>query len=332
MTSSVAAFVSKRWRAPAGTFRLRIEPVQGGLESAVSRARIANADRRRPIPPALVIKQLPHGGEREAEICELLWERLRRPPMAQVFGRDRVAGRTWLYLEDVPAHSRWPWQDTTLAAAVCRELARLHEATTLPRGAFAWDYEAALARSAESTLDLAERARDASGRRYWDRCGDLRRLTAALPEIRARLLSRGTTVIHGDMHPGNVILRHGGAAPEVVLIDWGRARLGSPLEDVASWLQSLGCWEPEARRRHDTLMRAYLAASRGSRAFSAEMRTEYALAAASNGLAGAIRYHLTVLSDRDATDGARFDSGRALAAWRRVVRLASALLSTSPAR
>jgi hypothetical protein len=38
------------------------------------------------------------------------------------------------------------------------------------------------------------------------------------------------------------------------LIDWARARRGSPFEDVASWLHSLGCWEPEARRRHDSLL------------------------------------------------------------------------------
>ena len=116
------------------------------------------------------------------------------------------------------------------------------------------------------------------------------------------------------MHPGNVILR-GGANHDVTMIDWARARLGSPLEDVASWLHSLGCWEPEARRRHDTLMRMYLDARRERQDFSPSMRVDYWLASASNGLSGAIRYHLAVLSDRGAADAVRNESQRALIAW-----------------
>ena len=150
----------------------------------------------------------------------------------------------------------------------------------------------------------------------------------ALPHIRRRLLSEGASVIHGDMHPGNVILRRGDA-PNVLLIDWARARLGSPLEDVASWLHSLGCWEPEARRRHDTLMRAYLDARTTPQRFASDVRVDYWLASASNGLSGAIRYHLAVLSDPAASDAARYDAGRAMMAWQRVVRRAAALLSTN---
>src|SRR5690606_5433668 len=116
--------------------------------------------------------------------------------------------------------------------------------------------------------------------------------------------------------------------PDVVLIDWARARIGSPLEDIASWLHSLGCWEPEARRRHDTLMRVYLEARRTRRRFASDVRVDYWLASASNGLSGAIRYHLAVLTDPGSTDGARHEAWRALAAWQRVIRRAAALLST----
>jgi aminoglycoside phosphotransferase (APT) family kinase protein len=211
---------------------------------------------------------------------------------------------------------------------VCRALARLHDDGSLPHEAFSWDYETELVRSAQSTLELAAEARDMSGQRLWQRFGDLRRVVAALPRIRRRLLARGTTIIHGDMHPGNVILR-AGVEPEVVLIDWARARIGSPLEDISSWLHSLGCWEPEARRRHDTLMRIYLDARRTRQGFTADVREDSWLASASNGLAGAIRYHLTVLSDLESSHEARYDSGRALVAWQRVIRRAAALLNTS---
>jgi hypothetical protein len=114
-----------------------------------------------------------------------------------------------------------------------------------------------------------------------------------------------------------------------VLIDWARARIGSPLEDVASWLHSLGCWEPEARRRHDTLMCMYLDARRNPRPFASDVRADYWRASASNGLSGAIRYHLAVLTDPGSSVAARYDSGRALLAWQRVVRRAAAYLSTT---
>jgi aminoglycoside phosphotransferase (APT) family kinase protein len=193
---------------------------------------------------------------------------------------------------------------------------------------FLWDYETALARSAQSTLELARDARDTGGTRLWRRLGDLRRVVAALPRIRQRLMSGETSVIHGDMHPGNVILR-GGANHDVAMIDWARSRLGSPLEDVASWLHSLGCWEPEARRRHDTLMRMYLDARRAHQVFSSSVRVDYWFASASNGLSGAMRYHLAVLSDEGAVAAVRYDSRRALIAWERVIRRAASLVNTN---
>lgn len=167
------------------------------------------------------------------------------------------------------------WSDTAAAFLVCRELARLHDSPGLPQEGFSWNYEAEVARSAQETLDLAATVRDGSRGRYWHRLGDLRRVVAVLPAIRSRLLSGATTVIHGDMHPGNVILRRGQAGVQVVLIDWARARVGSPLEDVASWLHALGCWEPQARRRHDTLMRAYLDARTVRHPFDANVRLDY---------------------------------------------------------
>jgi hypothetical protein len=308
-----------------------VQPLHGGLESEVSRVRILQQGGHSAIPAQLVIKHLPVGFEREADVYELLWRHVDRPPAVRLLGREIVAGATYLYLEEAQPLASWPWADAQRAGAVCRELARLHDDATLPHEAFSWNYETQLVSSAQSTLERAADTHDASGRRLWRRVADLRRVVTALSRIRHRLLSGATTVIHGDMHPGNVILR-AGADSEVVLIDWARARVGSPLEDVASWLHSLGCWEPEARRRHDTLMRIYLGARRNGGLFASDMREEYWFASVSNGLSGAIRYHLAVLSDRGRTDAARYDSTRALIAWQRVVRRAAALLSTSPDR
>ena len=115
------------------------------------------------------------------------------------------------------------------------------------------------------------------------------------PRVQPVLLAAAAfrmAVLHGDVHSGNVVVRVQEGAERVVLLDWARARLGSPLEDVSSWLQSLGYWEFEARRRHDTLLRRYLAARGLSTHLGREVRDVYWFAGACNVLAGALRYQL----------------------------------------
>jgi hypothetical protein len=331
MVSQVAAFVSRTWGSAVGASRVVLEPMSGGLESTLLRARLAPPPADVRVPRQLVIKQLTPGATREADVYDVLWRHVERPPAVRVLGQDVSIGGTHLYLEDAQPWLAWPWSDVRRAAAVCRVLARLHDGVALPRDAFRWDYEASLAHSARETVALAHDARDERGQRCWPRIGDLRRVAAALPGLRDSLLSGGQTVIHGDVHPGNVILR-GPADTDVVLIDWARARVGSPLEDVASWLHALGCWEPEARRRHDTLMRAYLEARRAASPFATDVRRRYWFASASNGLAGAIRYHLAVLGDRRRPPDERARARRALHAWARVVARTAALLRPSRAR
>jgi aminoglycoside phosphotransferase (APT) family kinase protein len=149
----------------------------------------------------------------------------------------------------------------------------------------------------------------------------LERAAAALPEMRHQLFTAyGRTLIHGDAHPGNVLLRRGTA----LLIDWGRARAGSPLEDVSSWVQTLGVWEPEARRGHDTLLARYVRARDLGHGLDGHLRQAHWIAGASNALAGALRYHLFVISDRSQTPRRRVDSWRAVAHWLRIIRRADA--------
>jgi aminoglycoside phosphotransferase (APT) family kinase protein len=49
-------------------------------------------------------------------------------------------------------------------------------------------------------------------------------VVAALPWIRSSLLARQMTVIHGDVHPGNVIVQEEHGTRRTVMIDWGRSR------------------------------------------------------------------------------------------------------------
>jgi hypothetical protein len=333
MEDRIAAFISHRWSVPAARLRVDVELIQGGLESQVARARVRLDDGapEPAIPARLIVKRLEPIRTRELGVYDWLWRHLESPPAVRVLGRQIQADVTFLYLEEAESVSCWPWSNTAYAGAVCRTLAHLHDNPLLSGDTFAWDYDRELAASASLTCDMAQEARDARGRRCWRRPGDLRRVLRGLPRIRERLLSGTTTVIHGDVHPGNVIVCGGTRKGHVVFVDWARARRGSPFEDVASWLHSLGCWEPEARRRHDTLMRVYLEARQIRLPFDAEVRLDYWLASASNGLAGAIRYHLSVVSDKRTSPHTADHSRRALLAWERVFRRVAALQNQSEA-
>ena len=321
----VGQFVAMRWGVEAATVGVEVQRLHGGLESHVALARVTTG--AHDVPTRLVVKSLCDDGVRESDIYSALREHLQDSPSPSVFGEQRIGGRRYVYMELVPAVS-WPWSQTQCAAAVCEELARLH-AAAMPLEPFAWHYEELLAASAAETLDLARRLRDATGVRYWPRLGDLRRAVGALASLRAELLGADSVVIHGDVHPGNVMVSETGTDARITLIDWARARVGSPMEDVASWLHSLGCWEPNARRRHDTLLRAYFAARQLDWPATDAMRRLYWFAAVSNGLSGAIRFHLAVVADPNRDETTQHNSRVALHAWTRVVRRGAGLLSTS---
>ena len=126
-------------------------------------------------------------------------------------------------------------------------------------------------------------------------------------------------VLHEDIHSGNVAIRARERRRAAFLLDWGLTRLGSPLEDVSSWLQSLRCWEPEAKRGRDSLLQRYLGARGFSTRLSPGLRENYWTAVACNGLASAIRYRLLTFSECRSRK-ARISSLAALHDWLRVRR------------
>jgi aminoglycoside phosphotransferase (APT) family kinase protein len=329
MQIQATQFVSSQWSIPTEQFQVSVAALTGGLESAVGRATVSyDSPTPGPWPTRFVIKELRGSQRREVAVYRDLWSRFEEPPTARMYGTEAEGDCEFLYLENVETDSPWPWAQTTVSAAVCRALAHLHDSGFACPPDIDWDYEAELIHSAATTLEAAEVA----GRTIWRRPGDLRRVVRSLARMRSEILDVGAIFIHGDVHPGNVIVRPADARQTVVLIDWARARVGSPLEDVASWLQSLGCWVPEARRRHDTLLRAYLEARAVPMKLTRELRTKYWFASASNGLSGAIRYHIFVLTNPAASEDARSSSRQALTAWERVIRQAASLLATTPRR
>jgi Ser/Thr protein kinase RdoA (MazF antagonist) len=177
----------------------------------------------------------------------------------------QVGATALLFLEWVRPACAWPGRDVNAAGQVLVRLGRLHQGPwkTGTAEGLQWAYDHALHQSAQATLATLQRVVREQGAAPWQAAVPMTtRLVAALPEIRRVLMAASPHAVwmHGDMHPGNVIMRRRAAGVEPVLLDWGQARPGSALEGVSARVQSLGHWEPQARRMHDTLVRTYLVA------------------------------------------------------------------------
>lgn len=332
--AAVTAFLVARHGDAVCDSAIEIRPLQGGLcsEVALVTARLRGGAGTRRV--AVVAKLVRGVAAREAAVYRRLSSSVARRFSPELLGAQRlVRGRWLLYLERIePAHS-WPWTDCGHTALVLDRLARLHGEAVPGASLPAWDYEAENLAVARGTLSLAERLPRGEVPALARALPALRRVVAALPAMRRQLLAfqpLGRAVIHGDVHPGNVMVRQRDGVAEPVLLDWARARIGSPLEDVSSWLQALGYWEPEARRRHDTLLAGYLSARGLAPALTRPLRDAYWFAAASNALAGALGYHLATAvraSDPGATPSARAAAAWNAADWLRVIRRADACWS-----
>ena len=318
---TLIAFVHRQIGEPAQGLEMDVRPLRGGLESpAVARvgARFRNGQGQ-PRLFSFVVKRLEGAPSREAEIYQTLVASAARDFSPAFLGVERLEqDRCLLFLEPVRPARRWPWRETEAAARVLERLALFHT-TRVDEGSVPplWDYEADLIASARETLALLEALPKTAELRALRRSlPALRKVVAALPEMRRHLLELERlprTVIHGDVHPGNALVRLRSSREHPVLLDWGRARIGSPLEDVSSWLQSLGFWEPQARRRHDTLLVRYLAARGLPPCLDRDLRDAYWMAGASNALAGALAYHLWRLEGAargSAERGAALDAAR----------------------
>jgi Ser/Thr protein kinase RdoA (MazF antagonist) len=311
-----------------------VTPLRGGLDSSSVCRVVARYSRPagRAAALSVVVKSLDSAGRREASVYRYLEGVPGRPCWPEAWAGPEEHEPRLLCLEAIRPVSRWPWRRPELVTNVMKELAALHVLPLIHgphRSLLDWAYEPHLQTMAAQTLRTAERLlHDTAATHLKRSMPALRRVVRALRDIRRDLLDRSPlprTFIHGDVHPGNVIVRRRRRHDEPVLIDWARARIGSPLEDVASWLQSLGFWSDEARRRHDTLLVAYLGFRGHPPLISREIRTAYWYAAASNALAGALLHHLRVATDVASRRPAeRATSLRALRDWLRVVRRADA--------
>jgi hypothetical protein len=278
----------------------------------------------------VVVKRLDGRPAREAVVYERLISRHPTKIAPELFAVERLGpSSACLFLEAVRRTNAWPWRNTSAAGEVLFRIGRFHTAVEgkdilLPE----WDYEGEVGTVAESTWNMLEQCRgDLDLRMLARHIRGLERVIDALPELRRQLLSDSpfaSRPIHGDLHPGNVLVRQSAGSHQPVFLDWGRARLGSPLEDVSSWLQSLRFWEVEAQRLHDTLFLEFLSAFGMERKLTSEIRAAYWIAGASNALAGALLHHLNIALDQRLSKARRGTAFNAARDWLRVVRRAHA--------
>lgn len=309
--------------------------LRGGLESSsvdlVTTRFRATSNRTRMI--RFVCKELRYRAVREAAIYSWLAAKHQGDLSPRLIAVEYAGPeRALLWVEAVRRTRAWPWRNLAAADELLGRLARFHISSSgrtadLPE----WDYDSELQGMAEATWAALDGCRTDP-----DACvlaGDLpalTRLVLLLPRLRRQLLSERpfvSSAIHGDVHPGNALVRRRGGADEPVLLDWGRARVGSPLEDVSSWLQSLGYFEETARRHHDRLLTGYLSALGLERKLTSGTRAAYWMAGASNGLSGALLHHLCLAQDERQSAASRANAVAAARDWLRVMRRADAWCS-----
>ena len=324
----LVVFTERHFGGTLHTVRLR--PLRGGLQAAgVFRVQ---AQLRRPaghLQPVQFVVKLAYGElRREWTVYRALEAHGAEALAPRLLDVMHAGATALLFLEWVRPVCRWPWSDVHAGGQVLMRLARLHQwpwKTGAPEMK-PWVYDHALHQSGQATLETLQRViREQGAVQLQATVPMTKRLVAALPEIRRVLLATLPHAgwIHGDMHPGNVILRRGAAGVEPVLLDWARARPGSFLEDVSAWVQSLGHWEPQARRFHDTLLRTYLVARGLEPVLPRDFRRLYWVAGACNALAGALQHHLmTFAQARTPTQQAH--TLILVQKWLRVIRRADA--------
>jgi aminoglycoside phosphotransferase (APT) family kinase protein len=299
-----------------GRVDLRIKPIRSGLSAVVAQVSARNANGGRDL---FIIKKIPPLPTAEHSAYKTVALRGLEDNAPRLIAAIPTDGGTYLVLEYVMRWCTWPWREIKYAGLVLDTLAAVHGSSTT--GSHDPNYDDELAQLAEESVRVLDSAaRQLGDSRLQQGRAFLRRWAADLNRTRAELLA-DHVFIHGDVHPGNVRIRMCGEAKRAVLLDWGRARQGSRFEDVASWLQSLRFWEPQAARRHDLLFGQYLRCSGLAASITHEHRRAYWLAAGSNAVGGALIVHLTSAISAQ-TDYAQQLSIAAAIDWLRIVRRA----------
>ena len=220
----LVTFTERHYGGTLHTVHLR--PLRGGLQAAgVFRVQ---AQLRYPVgrlQPVQFVVKLAHGEQRrECAVYRALEAQKAETLAPRLLDVIHVGATALLFLEWVRPVCRWPWRDVRTAGQVLVRLARRHQwpwqATITPE--MGWEYDHALHKSAQTTLETLQQViREKGAAQLRVTVPMAKRLVTALPDIRRVLLATvpHAVWIHGDMHPGNVILRRSAAGVEPMLLD-----------------------------------------------------------------------------------------------------------------
>lgn len=184
---------------------------------------------------------------REREVYTELSQRLPLPAPRLVAAHSTDA---WIAIalerhQPAPPASRW---SAELWVDLARTLGKLHSNGSKMLGL---PLETATLRSAEELRGFA--------RQLWNGQGDSARLGAVfgdLEQLHETAADGPTSFIHGDCHPGNVVLTDDG---KPLLVDWQSAHVGPSAADVAFALTRAAAGSASIPR--DLVIDAYIAAA-----------------------------------------------------------------------
>lgn len=218
----------------------------------------------------IVRKTIPKRWPNEPKVYEeLLPEVLISIP--RLYWVDHQVGTSALYLEYVQPVEEWPWQDISFHKLVLGQLARLHahfwnqndrlaSVHWLSENSSAY-YSRLFKTKTYQTISNLYKGQEHGvlGDLTSDLIASVENISRALQRILHFLHHQKRTLLHGDLHGENVLVgkdRHVNDG-QVLIIDWDRARLGHPLEDLSRWIENFQWTAPEITPSRETLLHIY---------------------------------------------------------------------------
>lgn len=244
---------------------------------------------------ATFLKCAPPAFPHEASVTYALWRRLPEAVPA-VIATD--PGENWLLMHDYAGQlvdegpeSAWP-EALASVAALQRSSIRWASDIVAAGGQVRPLDQLASAIPLLQDHDRFERRLDQETRDAWVAA------TPRLVDACAALIDIGLpdTLIHGDLHPGNVVLRPAGH----VVVDWSDAAIGNPFVDLVTFV--IRAKDRDVRRRlADTYIESWDGAARPAR------RDDIAGLAMVVGSVYQVATYLSLLPAMDPPDGALFE-------------------------
>ncbi len=184
-------------------------------------------------------------------------------PKTYFAGHDQASGAICVIMEDLSGlkpGDQIAGRSEEESAAVVVELARLHSRF--------WGQPADALGGWAPPFDAGERFFQRLHSRVWSKLSDgsgavppklseaALEMTEHVPEIKSRLGSAPTTLLHGDVRLDNIFFDSGSGGTKVRLIDWQAVRTGRGAYDLAYFLA--GSLSADTRRRfQDSLIEKY---------------------------------------------------------------------------